>query len=663
MYNSKIAFGKEIVTDLPTSESQEWLVTNGLGGFASGTVSGILTRRYHGILIAALNPPVERTLLATKLDEFVTYSNKQYALSANRWASQVIDPQGYLYIENFSLEGSIPVWTYSFGDALLQKRIWMEQGANTTYIQYYLKRGLNPVDISLKAMINYRDFNGSTFGGKWKMNLLPINNGFEVVAFDKAVPYYLTVDNGKVKIDNVWYHNYFLKKENARGLDCVEDHLLAGTFQIQLQEDQTVTFVVSTENNASTDGNEALKRRRAYENELMQFTITPDVEDPWWVNQLKLAADQFIVERSSSSEKTGYSIIAGYHWFSDWGRDTMISLPGLTLATGRSAIAKKILKMFSGYVSEGMLPNRFPNTGEPPQYNTADATLWFFHAIHCYYEATLDINFVNDVFPILAEIIHWHLKGTRYGIHVDPKDGLLYAGKPGVQLTWMDAKIGDWVVTPRTGKAVEINALWYQALITISMFSDILKVKNVYQELAIKAHEGFQKFWNAQKGYCYDVIDSPQGNLYALRPNQLLAVSLCQNLLSIEQQKQVVDACTKHLLTGRGLRSLSEEDPAYHGHYEGNQIQRDSVYHQGAVWGWLLGPYCQAHLKVYQDKKYVVEILENMSYHLFSAGLGTCSEIFDGDEPGTPRGCIAQAWTVAEILRIWKLLVQNTSAL
>jgi len=361
------------------------------------------------------------------------------------------------------------------------------------------------------------------------------------------------------------------------------------------------------------------------------------------------------VRRPLLEEPDGRTVIAGYPWFGDWGRDTMISLPGLTLVTGRPDVAARILRTFARFVDQGMLPNRFPEVGEIPEYNTADATLWYFEAIRAYHAATGDDVLLRDLFPVLQEIIEWHRRGTRYHIHVDPADGLLYAGEVGVQLTWMDAKVGDWVVTPRIGKPVEINALWYNSLCSAAHFARRLgKPADRYEALAEQTHAGFARFWNEVAGYCYDVIDGPGGDDLALRPNQLLAVSLPHSPLSPEQQRAVVNVCARHLLTSHGLRSLSPDDQAYIGHYGGDQRRRDGAYHQGTVWSWLIGPFVSAHLRVYHDPALAQSYLLPLARHLAGHGIGSISEVFDGDPPFTPRGCIAQAWGVAELLRAWQ---------
>jgi predicted glycogen debranching enzyme len=654
---AEIQFGREICGDLAAAESREWLVTNGIGGYASGTVAGSLTRRYHGLLIAALQPPLGRTQLVATLDEVIRYSGADFSLATHRWSSGAIDPQGHLNLESFRLEGAAPVWTYAFADALLEKRIWMRQGENTTYIQYTLVRGSAPVEIELNALVNYRDFHSSTHAGDWRMNIQPVNHGLRVTAFDGATPFYLLSVESAREPRQEWYRGCYFAEETARGLDDHEDHLLAAVFRAKLEVGSSVTIVATTEASASLDVETARAGRANYEVKLFHGWQAKDEsyaeKAPPWLWQLILAADQFIVKRSLPEMPDGRSIIAGYHWFGDWGRDTMIALPGLTLATGRSDVAKCILLAFSRYVDAGMLPNNFPDAGGKPGYNTVDAALWYFEAIRHYFAATQDAATLQQLFPVLAGIIDAHVKGTRYDIHVDPADGLLFAGVSGVQLTWMDAKVGDWVVAPRTGKPVEINALWINALETIAEFARLLKQPGEgYEKLAVKAKKNFQKFWNATRGCCYDVIDAPgMGNDVSLRPNQIFAVSLPASLLSNEQQKSIVASCAQHLLTSHGLRSLAPGEPGYTGHYGGGQRDRDGAYHQGTVWGWLLGPFALAHYRVYRDRKAALRFLEPLGRQIYSAGLGTLSEIFDGDAPFTPRGAIAQAWTVAEVLR------------
>ncbi|MEO0928223.1 MAG: amylo-alpha-1,6-glucosidase [Cyanobacteria bacterium J06643_13] len=665
-----LKFGREVSCDQAIAESREWLITNGIGGYASGTVAGILTRNYHGLLVAALEPPVARTLLLTKLDETVSYIGKSYALAANRWADGTIAPQGYLNIESFSLDGTIPVWRFALADGLLEKRIWMQQGENTTYISYGYLRGSQPLGLSLKAIVNHRSYHGGTnseqqakieqvAAGKLKIELFPQTQALYLSTITAA-----PTRDCSWSIENTWYNNFALAIEQYRGLNQIDANLYAAKSEVTLQPGETLTIAASTEPEPKPAGQSAKKQRDRQLLDLFgkcnQLSTAPE-----WVGQSVLAADQFVVDRPLTDNPEGKTIIAGYPWFTDWGRDTMISLPGLTISTGRYEIAKTIIRTFAKYVDRGMLPNVFPDAGATPEYNTVDATFWYFEAIRHYYQATKDLELVEELFPLLGEIIDWHIKGTRYSIQMDD-DGLIYAGEAGVQLTWMDAKVGDWVVTPRIGKPIEVNALWYNALVCMVYFAEAIgKSGAKYLQLAEKTRSHFSKFWYAEGGYCYDVIDSPQGNDPSFRPNQIFAVSLPEqnklsgkpaNLLLLpEQQKMVVDQVGQKLLTSSGLRSLDPDDPNYIGIYGGDALKRDGSYHQGTTWGWLIGHYVQAHLQVYKNPQLSRSFIEPIKDHLSNGCIGSISEIFDGDVPFTPRGCFAQAWSVAEVLRAWVL--------
>jgi predicted glycogen debranching enzyme len=665
---SQVQFGREICGNLPAAESREWLVTNGIGGFASGTIATGMTRRYHGLLIAALQPPLGRNQLVAALDEGVRYGGATYGLATHRWASGAVDPQGFQFIESFRLDGATPVWTYALADAVLEKRVWMVQGENSTFIFYTLLRASGPIEIDLKALVNYRDFHSLTRAGDWHMNIRPVEHGVMVLPFEGATPFYLKSAQASCDPQHVWYRDCYLPMETERGLDDREDHLFAALFHAKLNPGESLTIVATAEAVTPLDGEASLAQRAGHESVLIKAWQAQSGKsaagDPGWFSQLVLAADQFIVQRRLPEEPDGRSVIAGYHWFGDWGRDTMIALPGLALATGRSDVAKQILLAFARYVDGGMLPNNFPDAGGNPEYNTVDAALWYFEAVRQYFDVTRDTATLAKLYPVLAGMIDAHVVGTRYNIHVDAADGLLYAGGPGIQLTWMDAKIGDWVLTPRTGKPVEINALWINALETMAQFARVLnKSADSFERLSAKAKNSFQKFWNAERDCCFDVIDVPGaakriGKDGALRPNQILAVSLPASPLSKNQQRSVVDICAERLLTHYGLRSLAVGEPGYQGRYGGDQPTRDAAYHQGTVWGWLLGPFALAHLRVYGDRAAALRYLEPLASNVSAYGLGTLAEIFDGDPPHTPRGCIAQAWTVGEILRAWSEIVK-----
>jgi predicted glycogen debranching enzyme len=495
------------------------------------------------------------------------------------------------------------------------------------------------------------------------MQIEPVTHGLRVVALDGATPFYLLSDRADVDPRHEWYRDFFLSIEVDRGLNATEAHLHAGDFRATLQPGEVLTLVLSAEDDPTLVGALAYDERQRYERTLIELAHLHSQSGalpPDWALRLALAADQFIVSRPTPDDPDGQSIIAGYPWFGDWGRDTMISLPGLALATGRHAAARSILRTFARFVDRGMLPNRFPDEGETPEYNTVDATLWYFEAIRAYHAATGDDDLVRELFPVLMDIVDWHQRGTRYGIRVDPGDGLLAAGEPGVQLTWMDAKVGDWVVTPRIGKPVEIDALWYNALRIMDEFTavvgDVVSATGVasFKQMADRVRAGFDRFWHADGGYCYDVLDGPDGHDAALRPNQLFAVSLRHSPLNPDRQRAVVEACARHLLTSHGLRSLAANHPSYIGRYGGDPYHRDAAYHQGAVWAWLIGPFVSAHLRVYGDPDQAQAFLAPLLHHLADHGVGSISEIFDGDPPFTPRGCIAQAWSVAEMLRVWR---------
>ena len=655
-----MTFGREICGDLTTAEHREWLCTNGLGGFASGTVAGTLTRRYHGLLVAALRPPLGRTLLVARVDERVEYDGLARALATNRWAGGVVDPPGYRDLERFALDGTTPVWTYAVADALVEKRVWMEPGANTTYVRYRALRARGPLAVELTVLVNHRDFHGATRADGWRMDVAPVRHGVRVVAFEGARPLLLLAAGADAEAAHTWYRGYDLAVERERGLDATEDHLHAATFRASLGPGAALTLVLSAEPAPSLDGAAAWRRRGGPEARVLarwRRARPAGRPAPGWIGRLVLAADQFIAARPGRDDPGGMTVIAGYHWFGDWGRDTMIALPGLTLATGRFDVARRILTTWARFFDRGLLPNRFPEAGEAPEYDTADATLWFVEALRAYHAATGDARTLRDLFPALEEIVRWHRAGTRFGIAMDPADGLLVGGAPGVQLTWMDAKVGERVVTPRAGKPVEINALWYNALRAIAGFARRLgRSAREWDALAAATRAGFARFWNEAAGHCFDVIDGPEGADASLRPNQIFTVALPTSPLDRARQRKVVDACARHLLVSYGLRSLAPDDPRYQGRYAGDQSARDGAYHQGTAWAWLLGPFALAHFTVYRDAAAARAFLAPLAHHLGDYGVGSIGEIFDGDPPCAPRGAIAQAWSVAETLQAWHAL-------
>ena len=689
-----VRFGRAVCGDLDAALRREWLVTNGLGGYASGTIAGVNTRRYHGLLVAALAPPVERTVLVAGLVEWASHGGKRFPLSTEEYADGTIDPHGYDYLESFYLDGTLPVWTFALDDASLERRVWMAYGSNTTYVSYHVVRADGPVNLTVTPLVTYHDYHSLSSGHGWQPGVAQEAHGIVVTAFEGAVPYHLLSDGGQFSAGGDWWWNFHYRAETARGLDDRGDLFNPGIFTVTLEPGERWTLVLTTGTNVDLAAVRAapgtlppsLLAEQARQATLLEQARATDAHP--LVRQLTLAADQFVVERWGSStpppapargtppevpgspdgsgHAVGKTIIAGYHWFNDWGRDTMISLPGLTLATGRPADGESILRAFAPYVADGLLPNNFPDhPGAEPGYNTADAALWYVLAVRAHHEATGDEALVEDLLPVLRSIAGHYTGGTRYGIGVDPADSLLRAGEPGTQLTWMDAKVGDWVVTPRIGKPVELNALWYNVLRTLAAFlgpagsrpARDAAAADSYAAQAERARAAFRRrFIRPGARYLADVVDGPQGDDLAVRPNQIFAVSLPYPLLEGAEAAAVVDAVGESLLASYGLRSLSPDNPAYHGDYGGDQRQRDGAYHQGPVWGWLAGAYAEAYYRVHGDARAARALLEPFEDHLRDAGLGSISEIFAGDPPYVPHGCIAQAWSVAETLRVWRAL-------
>ena len=637
----RLGFDATICQDLEHSSRLEWLETNGLGGFASGTVSGIHTRRYHGLLTSALHPPVGRMLLVAKFEDTLIVDGQRVELSANRYDGAV-HPQGYEYLREFRLD-PFPTWVYEIGDVLVEKRIFMVHGQDATIVEYEVKGLCKNCHLEVRPLIAYRDYHATTHSNE------SIDKGFDweeeglvsVQLYDGLPRVYFGADYSNCEPTGHWYHRFEYAEEKARGLDFQEDLFQPFVLHFELARSPKAVVIVSRAGIPAYEATALRERERLRRMALRHHAPIAET----FLEDLAEAADQFVVRRGD-----GHTIIAGYPWFGDWGRDTMIALPGLTLVTGRFDVARGILQEFAKALNQGMLPNRFPDAGEAPEYNTVDATLWFFEAARAYLHYTKDQAFVRDVlYPRLAEAMDWHLRGTRYGIRAD-SDGLLLAGEPGVQLTWMDAKIGDWVVTPRQGKPVEIQALWYNAIRTLQelalRFGDVARAAQM-DELALRARQSFvSRFWDAERRYLADNTDDS-----AIRPNQIFAVSLHYSMLDFDRAGAVVDTVERHLLTPLGLRSLSPEDPAYRGHYTGGVYERDSAYHQGSVWLWLMGPFLTAYARVHPGSTRPQELMNGLKTHLREAGVGQLSEIADGDAPHTPGGCFAQAWSVAEILR------------
>jgi glycogen debranching enzyme len=686
---------KAVLQNFADATQHEWLETNGLGGWSSSSVIGAHTRRYHGLLVAAIVPPAERMVLLSKLDETIVTGDKRIELGVNLYPGKTIHPSGHHYLNSYT-KNFFPQWEYEAEGIVLKKTIAMLHGENTVLVLYDIIKATKPFTLELLPLIAARGYHSLQHEGPQMRWDADFENGVFHNQPDGVNNVYINIPGSTYQHTPRWFTNFQYAIEQYRGLDFTEDLFNHGIFSVELKEGDSLGIIMSTENSAGKDAYELFQK------ELMRRkNLLKDQPEDETLRQLILAADQFIVRREAPSnspargelntqpspienydnkstssnsgdcvkvaspcgggrEEAGRTIIAGYHWFTDWGRDTMISLPGLTLSTGRFEDAKKILVAFAKTVSMGMLPNRFQDNGEAPEYNNVDGTLWYFVAVYKYLLATGDKEFVlNEILPVLKEIIDWHYKGTRYNIHVDA-DGLLFAGEAGQQLTWMDARIGTWVVTPRIGKPVEIQALWYNAL---CIYSELLKLNNekeAAKEFLAKAglaKESFSKlFWHKEANYLCDVIDENGACDVTLRPNQLFAISLPFELIEGKQAKQVLKIVEDRLYTAVGLKSLPAADAHYIPVYGGDQWHRDSSYHEGTVWSWLLGPYVDAIIKVNGEKgkAKAQKVINDFKYHLNEGCIGSVSEIFDADAPHHPRGCIAQAWGVAEVLRVMK---------
>ena len=647
----------------------EWLVSNGLGGYSSSTVAGALTRRYHGLLVASLPAPLGRMVLLNHLLERVRLEDRRVLWLGDE--HEVAGPNAVDRTEHlveFRLELGLPVWLFELPGISIEKRVLMPYGQNTVHVTYELVRGEGPIRLSLRPSIQFRGYedpvNSSLVDS---YTLTAIANHYEVTATPNypSLRFLVYGDGAALTLDEKGAAAVPYDMERTRGYDSVGAMWSPGYFRADVSRGRRVTLVASTESwevissmmPAEAEQAERERRRRL-------LAIAGCAEKPSFAAELVLAADQFIITPAGRAEEAARAkaageevrtIIAGYHWFTDWGRDTMISLDGLTLATGRFREAAYILRTFAHYVRDGLIPNMFPDGAREGLYHTADASLWFFHAVHRYAVATGDMDTVRSLLPPLTEIVRHHLAGTRFGIGVDPSDGLLRQGQEGYQLTWMDAKVDDWVVTPRRGKAVEINALWYNALRLLAQWMRDLEDGDTLRlsDHAEQARRSFnERFWYDEGGYLYDVIDGPDGDDTACRPNQIFSFSLAYPILDERRWEEVLNVVRERLLTPVGLRSLAPGHPEYKPQYYGDLRARDAAYHQGTVWGWLIGPYLDAWLRVHpNDHDGIGHALEGFKKPLTQACVGTISEIFDAEEPFTPRGCVAQAWSVGEVLR------------
>jgi predicted glycogen debranching enzyme len=654
----RIQIPRETCSDYYFATQKEWLETNGIGGFASSTIIGANVRRYHGLLVASLHPPTHRFVLLSKFDESASINGKNYELSTNQYPF-IVYPEGHKNIDRFEYD-LYPRFIFQINGTVLEKSIAMIHGENSTIVRYRVVKSSAPVQLTLRPLCAFRDYHGlSHENSALDHNIIKLSdNHFSMKPYSELPAMFVGYNKGKIEPKFFWYKNAEYRKEQERGLEFVEDLFSPAYLSAVVAEGESLDLIITLDETraqqstraASLFDNEVQRRKTLLESCPLRHPLA---------KSLALAADSFLVHRNDQQR----TVIAGYHWFGDWGRDTMISLTGLTLSCRKFDIAKGILRSFSNYISEGMIPNRFPDLGETPEYNNVDGTLWYFIAVYNYLNYTGDFEFIkNELYDKLATIIDWHIRGTRYGIKMD-SDGLLFAGQEGVQLTWMDAKIGDWVVTPRMGKPVEVNALWYNALCIMAALSEKMNLsdhaKN-YAGLAERAKKSFgEQFWNPERLCLFDVVNGSEKNA-DIRPNQVFAVSLPFEIIDLEKQKAVVAVVKKELLTPYGLRSLSKDNPQFIGMYAGDPRHRDSAYHQGTVWTWLIGHYIEAVLKVNRyspaAKGECKEIIDRFEKQLSDSGIAAMAEIFDGDNPHFPQGCISQAWSVAEILRAVELL-------
>lgn len=671
----QIRVGSHVLTDVNEALKKEWLITNGLGGYASSTVLGINTRKYHGLLVASFNPPTDRRVLLTQLNEEIRTNNKIYRLGMRELKSGIQPSEENRFFHSFSLQ-PFPTYEYAVDEVQVKKTIFMPHGKNATITSYTISNNSpNKASIRVLPLVNSRHFHSVTNKDEinWSFLQKPSANS---VTIQPSIPLSALIlfatDGVYTSIPSKWVETYF-RIESSRGESCFDNDYQPGFFRFEIAPNKTREFFIIAAAGKSKSEAQAvlsslhgdpesirtlliqeLKRRQ---NLLRKFQMQQsDVSMEEWLKWLVLAADSFIVNRESTKMK---SVIAGYHWFEDWGRDSLISLSGLTLVTGRFEDAKEVLLTFKHYCRQGVIPNRFPDhAGDKPDYNTVDASLWYVNAVLQFLKYTGDFKFVRqELWNTLKSIIHCHVEGTLYDIHVD-EDGLVMHGP---QLTWMDVGMDGQAVTPRDGKAVEIQALWYNALKTMQLLAVHFnqEATEKYSEIAEKAKKSFlEKFWSPNEGCLYDVIQNNHKNP-SVRPNQVIAAALDFTMLDDAKAEQMVEIVQKKLWDKYGLRTLAPSDPRYKGRYRGNRKQRDYAYHNGTVWAWITGPFITAFLKTKKhEQRWRSFAFENFLKPLFQdetfrAGLGTISEIFDGDPPHKSHGCISQAWSVAEPLRAY----------
>jgi len=662
-----VDFGRDTTGDAARAAGLEWLVTNGIGGYASGTVAGILTRRWHGLLIAATDPPAGRTMMLAKLDPRVTYRGQSYDLGNNQFKGGYLRTPGLPSLMRFHLEQLIPTWTWCLRDAIIEQRIFMKQGENTTCVHWRVVQGTSEIRLRLGALVCHRSHDSLTRDGAAGPMIEQAERGVRVawppsMAHAPGSELFIQADGAVPTPGSLWWHDFELPVEASLGYDSLDNHFHAASIEIVLGPGDSTVITASTSAQPSKSPDALLDAERTRAEALLNDAEAGAAAPA--IQHLVLGASQFIVERAVSGGSgpvtAGHSIIAGYPWFADWSRDTLLSMPGLLLATRRNELAESVVRTLALSAADGLLPNRFPSPGEPPIDNAADSPLLFIIVVRKTWAATKNDALVRDLAPVMRSIIDAYVKGTRHGIGMDERDGLIRAAEPGVQLTWMDAKIGDRVVTPRMGKPVEINALWHAALLALAEMASISGGvpgldAAALKKLAAKAKSSFGRFWSAKLGCCLDVIDGPDGDEALVRPNQLFAVSLGNDLLPPLQARALVETALLNLWTPLGVRTLAPGSPGYEPTYGGSLDRRDQAYHNGTVWPWLFGPLMAAHEVVHKDRDAIADFMHPFVNHLREACVGQVSEVFDAEPPHRPGGCFAQAWSVGQLLSMWRV--------
>jgi predicted glycogen debranching enzyme len=650
-----LIFGRSYWRTIESGMEREWLVTNGIGGFASSTVCGANARRYHGLLVASLRPPVERRLVLSKIDESVFIDGEAFNLYSHKTQGGCMG--GYRFQESFRAF-PVPEFCYRVKDVFIKKKVCMVRGENTSIITYEIYNGKDKAMFRLTPLVNFRDHHhcsrraGMFFTPEIRKGVLRITP----YGLPCTITIHCSTGGFKSHRDN-WFMGMYYPLERERGLDHTEDHYIPGSYDIEVEPYKFARIAIKASIEVKPDDRDGFALMAAEEKRILGLQKKQVFDDEFGMI-LVTAADAFIVHRKSTGSKT---ILAGYPWFADWGRDAMIALPGLTLATGRFDDARDVLYTFCRHIRNGLIPNMFPDEGGKPAYNSVDASLWFFEAVAGYVEHTGDTSFLREeLFPAMEAILHAYRQGTMFNIHMD-RDFLIYAGDKDTQLTWMDAIAGDRVVTPRWGKAVEVNALWYNALCVMADCCKRLGINpGYYTGLAGKVQKSFiDCFVNGEHGGLYDVV-TPGGPDSSIRPNQVIAAGLTYPVVTPGIAEKMIKMLWDRLYTPYGMRSLSPDSPMYKGVYTGSVTARDWAYHQGTVWPWLLAPFIKALITFSGFGKDSTEkargILLPLMDHLNDACIGFISEIFDGDYPFYPRGCFAQAWSVAALLQSKALL-------